>query len=533
MFTSLASWRRRGTFATVVALLGTLVSVTLCVPATAAPVLTYTRNEPAVAVTSPSVVYLEATYTGYLRDTKTGRLRSPHPVVVLRRCSGVVVSAAGDVLTTTLCVQPADDIILVNALYRLGRDLITQGDVANNQLDAFVTSIRATSAFTGERAGSKPDVRVLGQFDVATPELTTEPAIPAAIVAALPTEGGNATLLRLQRAKLPVIEIDAAADPQPGDTLIAVGYGRASSPEQAGNYAIRTKTVTVTGRTASNRTGISADLGGDGRGGAVVDSAGRLVALLDTDANSPGNPAHDLITMLHLKKLLEQAAVTNQLTDVDRAYRDALAAYFDGRFSVAVTKFDGVLKQDPAHVAAQAYRGRAAQRLANEGDSVENQGAWLEYALSIVIGAGIVALIGAGTRYTRRFLPKAVSPPVRAAQAGPSVQVSARVGQDATVVLSRSDLAAQARPGPPPAVAPPPSRRDRDETVILPAVPKNDETVILPAVPKNDETVVLPAVPKNDETVVLPAVPKDDETVVLPRQALRQHAPDRRETARP
>src|SRR5687768_11244762 len=195
MFTSLVSWRRRGTFATVVALLGTLMSVTLCVPAAAAPVLTYTRNEPAIAVTSPSVVYLEATYTGYLRDTKTGQLRSPDPVVVLRRCSGVVVSASGDVLTTTLCVQPADDIILVNALYRLGRDLATQGTIATDQLDGFVNSVRATSVFTGVWPGSKPDVRVLGQVDVATPELTTEPAIPGAIVATLPTGSGNAALV--------------------------------------------------------------------------------------------------------------------------------------------------------------------------------------------------------------------------------------------------------------------------------------------------------------------------------------------------
>src|SRR5262249_13557368 len=152
-------------------------------------------------------------------------------------------------------------------------------------------------------------------------------------------------------------------EPQPGDTVVGIGYGTASSETAAGNYTVRAKSVTVTGRTATNRIGVSADIGPDARGGAVVDTSGRLIALLDTDVNAPGAPTHDLITQLHLKRLLEQAGVTNQLTDLDRAYRDALAAYFEGRFSAAVAKFDAVLKQDPKRVAAQTYRDRAAQRL--------------------------------------------------------------------------------------------------------------------------------------------------------------------------
>src|SRR4051812_29626926 len=167
MSISLALRRRRGSFAAIVALLGTLLVALPGGPAAADPALTYTRNEPAIAVAGPSVVYLEATYTGYLRDTASGHLRSPDPVTVVRRCSGVVVSAAADVLTTTLCVQPGDDILLINALYRFGRDLVLQGKLAAEQLDGFVTSIQATSTFTGAKTGSRPDVRMLAQVDVA------------------------------------------------------------------------------------------------------------------------------------------------------------------------------------------------------------------------------------------------------------------------------------------------------------------------------------------------------------------------------
>ncbi|MFG2039363.1 serine protease [Dactylosporangium sp. NPDC048998] len=500
MFISLALRRRRGTFAATVALLGTLPAVTVCVPAAAAPSPTYTRNEPAIAVAGPSVVYLEATYTGVLRDTKTGQPRAKEPVVVVRRCSGVVVDTQGDVLTTTLCVQPSDEILLVNALYRLGRDLVTQGQLAADKVDEYVTSMQATSSFTGEKATAKPQVAVWGQFDIATPELNTDPAIPGTIQSALPADGGNAAVVRLQGEHLPVVELAPDADPRPGDTVIGIGYGTASSESAAGSYTVRAKTVTVTGRTATNRIGINGDVGPDARGGAVVDTRGRLVALLDTDPNSPGEPTHDLITQLHLSRLLEQAKVTNDLSDVDRAYRDALAAYFDGRFSVAVGKFDAVLKMDPKHIAAHTYRDRAAQRLDTEGDSVANQATWLQYLLAVVIGAALVVLISLVAQRVGRLLAARRAPepsagtqrpvpvPLAEPESQPTVLMPAvpmppvpvppapvppvqpvQVDADATVVLARSDLGAG-----------PPGRADPDATVVMPAVPANDETVVLP-----------------------------------------------------
>ncbi|WP_238006625.1 serine protease [Dactylosporangium sp. AC04546] len=461
MFPSPAMCRRRGSFAAMVALLGVLGIVTVSVPAVAAPALTYTRNEPAIAMVSASTVYLEVTYTGMLRDTKTGQPRTPAPVTVLRRCSGVVVDPQGDVLTTTLCVQPGDDIILVNALYRHGRDLVTQGTLAPDKLDGFVESIQAASSFTGEKAGAPPAVRVLGQIDIATPELATTPAIPGTIQSVLPANAGNAALVRLQRPGLPVIELGPGDDPTPGDSVVAVGYGPASSDLVAGSYTIKAKTLTVTDRTATNRFGLSGELGPDARGGAVVNTDGRLIALLDADPNVQDDPTSDLITMLHLQKLLAQAGVTNQLSDVDRAFRDALAAYFAGKFALAVGKFDAVLKSDPTHVYAGVYRDRAAKRLSLDGDSVENQGAWLQYVLYLAAGAALVLLLERGGR---RLLPKRKPAPQPVPQPAPDARPAEA---DATVVLRRVDM---------------------DQTVVLPA---GTETVVLPAVTGGDETVVL------------------------------------------
>jgi len=397
---SRASPLRFRTLVASAAILGAAGVVPVWTPASATP--SYTRNEPAVAAASPALVYLEMTYTGYVRDLATGIPRYSEPLVIRRRCSGVVVNPDGDVLTTTVCVQPSDEILLVNALYTLGRGLVTENRLTPDRLDAYVAGIKDTSTFSGLRPGSKPAVTLFGQFDDVTRAVIISPAIPGTVLATQPSDKGNAALVKLQLSNLPAVELTTSIDnPKPGTTVVILGYGRV--PDDNVGHIVRSRTVNVTGRTGTNRLGVSADIGPYSRGGAVVDPRGRLIALLDTDSAAPGDPNHDLITMLHLTRLLTQAGVTNQLTDVDRAYRHALDAYFAGRFSQAVSEFDRVLEQAPQRTAARTYRDRARERLANEGDAVENAGTWFDYVSSVALGVLIIVLLSVGARFLSRF----------------------------------------------------------------------------------------------------------------------------------
>jgi len=342
---------------------------------------------------------------------------------------------------------------------------VTQNQLAANQLDAYVAGLKDQSVFSGARPRTKATVQLFGQLENATAELVAEPAIPATVVAAQAPDQGNAALVRLQRTNLPVVELAKPGEtPQPGDPVVILGYGRADGGTDTGRYAVRDRSVTVTGRTGTNRLGGSAEIGSASRGGAVVDLKGRLLALLDTDGSAPGNPIHDLITTFHLTPLLSQAGVTNQLTEVDRAYRDALAAYFSGHFSEAVSRFDSLLSRAPERTAARTYRDRARERLSTEGNSIENSATWLQYGISAVVGALVIYLISLVTRLlgrsTRPAPARTGHPPVEPPVPEPPAQVNGHRQPDRPYL-------------------------DLDQTVVLPPVPP-DETVVLPKIPLED-----------------------------------------------
>ncbi|MEV4488559.1 SGNH hydrolase domain-containing protein [Micromonospora coxensis] len=473
------------------------------VPAAAAP--TYARNEPAVAVATPSTVYLEARYIGYLRRTAGGALVHPEPVVVVRRCSGAVVNPDGWVVTTTVCVQPSREVLLVNALYRLGRTLVQQNELPAERLDTFVAGLRTSSTFTGAKRGTKPVVRLTGQFGAASSGEGAAPAVAGVVTKALPATEGNVALVRLRRSGLAAIELAAAPDLRTGSTVDILGYALDRTTGGSATYVPRNRTVEIIGRTGTNRTGVSGQIGPDSRGGPVVDSAGRLVALLDTDTSADGEPIRDLIVTANIERLLDQGGVDNRLGEVDRAFRSALDTYFAGRYSQAMQRFDDVLAQDPGHVAARAYRQRAEERLRLDGDVEENAANWWLYLLS---GAAGVLVIGA-VSFLQRTLGRRLQP----ALSGAPGRDAADVAPEGAGAEPRPQGAVTAPdPAPPPATAAPvPSSLEDTVVLVLPSTGRTDAAVP----PSLADTVVLalPEPGRGDP----PAPSSMDDTLVLTR----------------
>ncbi|MFG3601708.1 SGNH hydrolase domain-containing protein [Micromonospora chersina] len=419
-------------------LLGSIAIGCLAAVPGAAAVPTYARNEPAIAVAAPATVFLEARYAGYLRNSGTGALVHPEPVVVVRRCSGAVVNPDGYVVTTTVCVRPSREVLLVNALYRLGRTLVQRNELPAERLDGFVAGLRGSSAFTGARRGSAPTLRLTGQFGVATSGEAAVPAVAGAVTKALPAVDGNVALVKLRRGDLPAVELALAPDLRTGSSLDILGYALGESSGDSGTWTVRNRTVEVIGRTGTNRTGVSGQIGPDSRGGPVVDAAGRLVALLDTDTSAEGEPIRDLIVTANIDRLLAQSGVDNRLGETDRAFRAALAVYFAGHYSQAIGRFDEVLSQEPGHAAARSYRQRAQERLRLDGDVTENAADWWSYLLSAAGGALVIGAVTLGQRALRRRLR-----PAGAGGSGPAAG-SAEVGPPGP-----APLATTAAPAPP------------------------------------------------------------------------------------
>ncbi|GHJ56257.1 hypothetical protein Nm8I071_55640 [Nonomuraea sp. TT08I-71] len=423
-------------------LLGTVaIGCAAAVPGAAA-VPTYARNEPAVAVASPATAFLEARYAGYLRNTATGALVRPEQVVVVRRCSGAVVNPDGYVVTTTVCVQPSREVLLVNALYRLGRSLVQRNELPAERLDGFVAGLRGSSAFTGARRGTAPTLRLTGQFGAATSGDSSVPAVAGAVTKALPAVDGNVALVKLRRAGLPAVELAPDPDLRAGSSVDILGYALGEGTGDSGTWTVRDRTVEVIGRTGTNRTGVSGQIGPDSRGGPVVDSAGRLVALLDTDTSAEGEPIRDLIGTANIDRLLDEGGVQNRLSESDRAFRSALAAYFAGHYSQAIERFDDLLGQDPGHAAARAYRQRAQERLRLDGDATENAANWWSYLLSATGGVLVIGAVTLGQRALRRRL-KPAGPSTDAEPAGvgapPPTPAEDIAGPDRTGVPSALD----------------------------------------------------------------------------------------------
>jgi len=435
--------------ATVVA----VVTVLAASPVGAAPGLA--PHERATAVASRTTVYLEATYRGHLTYRQDNALRR-EAVVVRRRCSGIVVNPDGYVVTAADCVRPAPTDLLVDALHTLGRSLAGRNQLAAERMDDFASAVMPTAVFSGSRAGDPPSVTLHGQFGVVDPNHGSASGTPATVVSS-GSPGENAlALVRLQRPNLPAIELSPATPPnRGGDDLVVLSYrprpGNAASTE----YAVRAVPAAVTGRDGQDRLRLAGDLGIEDRGGAVVDAWGRLVAVLDAAPAVDGGPTASAVHAAHVAEFLASAGVTNRVSEVDLAYREALRDYFAGRFSAAWRRFDSIVRDAPSHSWARTYRDRAWERLTVDGDAVENSGTWVRYLLSAVAGVLLVALV---EKVRRRRWPLRLTR-LRAVTAGttgegPPGGGPARNGE----VVPGDNRTGSTDGDPPPVVAPPASQ---------------------------------------------------------------------------
>ena len=65
---------------------------------------------------------------------------------------------------------------------------------------------------------------------------------------------------------------------------------------------------------------------------------------------------------------LSKSGVKNDFGKIDTDYRGGLNAYYDGRYTDSIEKFDAVLAAVPSHAQAQEYRQKAVGLRETEGD---------------------------------------------------------------------------------------------------------------------------------------------------------------------
>jgi hypothetical protein len=378
--------------AAVIALGGTTIAV--AEGANAAP--PYNPEERALAIASPSLVYLETAYTGLLRDKKTKALVVQSPVAYNRRCSGFVVNSDGHVVTSSQCVQPAPETLLENVLYKAGRELILDKKLASKDLETFVKSHLNTDVFTGVADGQEPDAQLYGQFNVATGAATEGSAIKASVVKATPREVGNVALIKLETNNLPSVVLNTSSTPAQGSSAIVLGFATSDQDVRVGTYTMQSKTVQVTGTGSQGQRSwlkTNDDVGTDARGGLAVDTSGLVIGMLDEDTSVTGRPTRAVAPVSLIMAVLNDAKVSNAQSSSDKKFRSALDAYFGGRYSTSVKHFDAVIKSTPVNQVAKRYRDYAADRSKMEKEPSSATPGWVVPVAAAGGGALIVTLI--------------------------------------------------------------------------------------------------------------------------------------------
>lgn len=353
----------------------------------------YSAEERALAIAAPSLVFIEAVFTGVLRETKSNVPLSATPITFKRRCSGFVVNADGHVLTNGQCVRPEAEVARERALYTLGRILIEQKKLTASALDQYVRTKMATTTFTGREPGSEPTNQVFGQLNIARGDLTADPAVPVEVMRVLPADNGNLALLRLAQKNLATVELNAEAALGSGTSLLVIGYGTTDADFRAATYTLNSKPVQVSGTAIQGAVTVARvndDVGIYSHGGIAVDTSGRVVGVVDNDRAANGGANRALVPVSVITGLLGEAGVQAGLADPDRTYRDGLDAFFAGRNAEAITLLDTVATSSPTNLLAQAYRQNAMDRARLEGDSTGSS------QLPLALLAGVVAALVAG-----------------------------------------------------------------------------------------------------------------------------------------
>ncbi|MFG3710302.1 trypsin-like peptidase domain-containing protein [Micromonospora sp. NPDC047730] len=353
----------------------------------------YSPEERALAIAAPSVVFIEAVFTGVLRETKSNVPLSATPITFKRRCSGFVVNADGHVLTNGQCVRPEAEAARERALYTLGRILIEQKKLSSSALDQYVRTKMATTSFTGSEPGSAPTNQVFGQFNVARGDLTASPAVPVEVVRVLPADNGNLALVKLAQTNLATVELNAEAALASGTSLLVIGYGTTDADFRAATYTLNAKPVQVSGTAnqgAVTVARVNGDVGIYSHGGIAIDTSGRVVGVVDNDRAANGGANRALVPVSVVAGLLGEGGVQAGLAESDRTYRDGLDAFFAGRNAEAISLFDTVATASPTNLLAQAYRQNAMDRARLEGDSTESS----RLPVALFAGAGVALVVG-------------------------------------------------------------------------------------------------------------------------------------------
>ncbi len=339
----------------------------------------FSAEERARAIVEPSVVFLQFTGTGVLRDKTTGAPLHTGTTTVTVRCSAVVVHSSGIAVTDRGCVAPGQG----DMNYWATENIARERKLAGEELKAF---FQQGYIFTGDIPTEPPLKRITAQGNSTNATGNAEGTWKAELVGP-GAESQQLAIVKIDQTSLPALELgrfETANDLLSVKSTIAAGY----SPVGAMSLILRSRPINVlelTNNTPKSTFEIEQELAWETRGGPVTDMDGKIVGILAPNSGK----VKALRTTAAITAQLDAAGVTAELSPNDQLYRQGLDDYFEGRYADAIRKLDQVAVGQ-LNFGAVNYRELAKQREAAEG------GTGPSTLLMVVIAVGaalVVALI--------------------------------------------------------------------------------------------------------------------------------------------
>jgi serine protease Do len=378
-----------------------------------APVTTGTPEEKAAMLTEPSVVYIEQTWSAWVKVPRNselvyfqGYVNEGYPFEWSTRCSGFVVSPDGYIVTAGHCVDPGEEGARDTALRYAVQWLVANGYIFRRDTQYWLDEAHLLWRVEGREAGSDADLQVAVQRGVAVGGQKAGETFAARLVDHAPWSQGDVALLKIEEGDLPTLLVADSSDIAIGTPVLSVGYP--GSTDQVTDRSLEPTFKDGQINAEKTRQGgllpvyeMSAALSGGMSGGPTVNMSGEVVGV-----NSFGivgeTEAFNFITPASLvTEMLARNGVTSELGSIDQSYRAGVDAYYSGDYQTAIERFDEVLALVPGHEQAQELKVEAtklqqAQPSPTGGTQEAREPAGSGFPVVAIVGIGLAVLVIAG-----------------------------------------------------------------------------------------------------------------------------------------
>jgi len=393
-------------------------------PSSTTPATTQSTPEgKAAAIAEPAIAYLEMYWNAYVYMSSPTYDFGMTQVQFATRCSGFFVSPNGYVVTAGHCLDDGANGAKDTAIQQAVLQLQQAYGFSDTEAAAWYQEGKYFWRVEGTNAGTNPDRQVFVQHGIALGGKTSGEAWQARVIEVRDVNNGDVALAKVETSDMPILTLANDANIDIGTAVLSIGYPGATDEVTDATYEPSFKDGKIDQKTTLGNGALpvyqtSAALSGGMSGGPTVDGNGDVVGVNSFTISGESQPFNYIMPSSLVQELLSRNGVNNQLTETDRAYRDAVSAYYAGDYRTAVTKFDTVLQAVPSHQQAQELRKQAAEKAktqpATSSPTAAAKGKSGGSNTLLFVAIGLVLLVGGGLvfgiRARRRGAPAAGAP---------------------------------------------------------------------------------------------------------------------------